>query len=107
MEINGLPLDSAGVRYTEVVVRGTMQWEGGYTGGGLLALAEDDAKGQVAQIVKDLPEGPFELLYRVPKRDRELRNKLYFWNTTGIPFRLEGLEILVMRHRMLTERAPR
>ncbi|HRH69088.1 MAG TPA: glycosyltransferase family 39 protein [Flavobacteriales bacterium] len=98
LEIDGLPLEANGLRYADVEVRGTIHWEGGYSGGGILALAENDSTGQLGQLNKDLPEGPFALEFRVPARTKGVHRKLYFWNTTGSSFRLEGLEVVVKHH---------
>ncbi len=98
LEIDGLPLEARGLRYADVHVKGTVHWDGDYAGGGVLALAENDSTGQLGQVNKDLPEGPFELHYRIPARAPGVRRKLYFWNTTGKPFRLEGLEVVVQHH---------
>jgi len=98
LEIDGLPLDARGLRYADVEVSGTIHWDGDYSGGGTLALAENDSTGQISQETKDLLEGPFTLHYRVPARAHGVKRKLYLWNTTGKTFRLERLEVVVKHY---------
>ena len=98
IEIDGLPLDAKGLRYADIDVRGTIHWEGGYSGGCIIALAEDDSTGQIGQTKNELPEGPFSFNYWIPARAKGVKRKLYFWNSSAKSFRMEGLEVVVKHH---------
>jgi len=99
LEIDGLPINTLpGATHTEVVVRGTIHWEQGYTDGGELILSEDDAEQQITLLPRSLGEGPFEHRYSVLTHQQPTRNKLFFSNGSGNGFELEGFEISVKQY---------
>lgn len=67
-------------------------------GGSRLVMSENDARGQVNYLPRDLSQGAFEIIYTIPSRTDAIENKLFFWNKEGIPFRLDRFEIEVRRY---------
>lgn len=101
-EVDGLP-EVAGVplSYLELKVKGSIQWEGGYDGGAVLALSENDGDAQVFQENKELGEGQFDMTYRLAPIGPGTTRKLFIENGSGRSFLLDGLELLVTRYSPL------
>jgi hypothetical protein len=95
MELRELPTYGKDVLRAEVILRGIFRGEG--DGEVLLMLGEDDDERQIALTERLIPDGPFELVFPVPRRPPAVRNTLFVWNRSGAPFSLNGLEVEVRR----------
>lgn len=99
MEIDSLPIyGSAGTEHVQLIVKGNITWEPGYSGGGELLFSENENEQQVTLIPVQLGEGPFEAQFNLLPNDRITRNKLFLANSSGVGFKLEGFEIFVKRY---------
>lgn len=98
MEMEDLPVHPPDLKYAEVIVSGTLAQEPGHEGSFSFAVSQDLGDQQSDFMQQRIQPGPFKVVFKLPAFDPDTRNKLYLENNTGSPFRLEELEVLVVRH---------
>ena len=98
-EIDGLPVDVPGMLYAELLISGSIAWEGERKYATDLIFTEDAIGDQLSYWSSTLEEGPFTIRLRIPPRNGIARNKLYFWNLSGAGFRLQDLQLSLVVHR--------
>ena len=96
MELLDLPLGSKDMYYAELVVSGEAFLEGNGDATELV-FTEESAEGRLSYWSEKLANGTFEHRFRVPPRAADVRNKLYLWNRSGQPFRMNDLRLSVVR----------
>jgi hypothetical protein len=96
MELLDLPLGSKDMYYAELVVSGEAFLEGNGDATELV-FTEESAEGRLSYWSEKLANGTFEHRFRVPPRAADVRNKLYLWNRSGQPFRMNDLRLKVVR----------
>ncbi|MEZ4808012.1 MAG: hypothetical protein R2815_11170 [Flavobacteriales bacterium] len=96
-EIFGIPCDTIGLLFAEVIVSGDFMTD---EAGARVhcVMTEHDLTGQLDYWSHDLSPGPFEITYRIPPRSADVTNKLHFWNEGGAPFCIDSLMISVRKH---------
>ncbi|MFZ1333317.1 MAG: glycosyltransferase family 39 protein [Flavobacteriales bacterium] len=98
-EIDDLPIyGSSETTHVQLIVKGNITWEPGYDGGGEILFSENADDEQITLLPHPLGEGPFEVQFNLLPNDRITRNKLFFANTSGHGFELEGFEISVKQY---------
>jgi hypothetical protein len=96
MELLDLPLGSKDMYYAELVFSGEAFLEGNGDATELV-FTEESAEGRLSYWSEKLANGTFEHRFRVPPRAADVRNKLYLWNRSGQPFRMNDLRLKVVR----------
>ena len=94
LELDDLPLSTPGSSFEGVAVNGEFTREG--DGQTYLVFTEEDASGKLSYWTEELVNGKFEHFCRVPQRGVGVRNKLYIWNRSGLPFRIKDLEVALV-----------
>lgn len=98
-EISDLPVDLPGMLYSEVLITGTIAWQGERKEATNLIFAEQAQSGQLSYWSTTLEEGAFSIRLRIPPRIGTAQNKLYFWNLSGANFTLQDFTIQRVVHR--------
>lgn len=98
-EIDGLSVDVPGMLYAELLISGSMAWDGERKDATNLIFTEEAASGNLSYWSTTLEEGPFNIRLRIPPRNGVARNKLYIWNLSGSGFRLSDFELKLIVHR--------
>jgi hypothetical protein len=98
-EVNDLPVDVPGMLYAELLITGSITWDGERKDATNLVFTEDAAHGQLSYWSNTLEEGPFSIRMRIPPRNGAVRNKLYVWNLSGTGFKLRDLQLGLAVHR--------
>ena len=103
LEVTSVVTTDEDLLYTDLRVRGSATFRSDADSTVQLIFTENDPTGTINYSVRVLQNGPFDVIYRVPKRATNVANKVYLWNLAAISIRIEGLEISVDR----TLREPR
>jgi hypothetical protein len=99
MELSAFPLNGPGAVMTALTVSGTFRWEGEPGDGLNLVFSEEEDGIKLSYWPEKVAEGEFSFTFHAPARSSKATNKLYFWNTTGKPFRVEGFSVQATRYR--------
>jgi hypothetical protein len=92
-------VDVPGMLYAELLITGSITWDGERKDATNLVFTEDAAHGQLSYWSNTLEEGPFSIRMRIPPRNGAVRNKLYLWNLSGTGFKLRDLQLGLAVHR--------
>jgi hypothetical protein len=98
-EVDGLPVDVPGMVYAELLISGTLAWDGDRKDNTNLIFSEDTPSGNLSYWSIPLDPGAFNIRLRIPPRNGIARNKLYIWNLAGSGFRLSNFELKLIVHR--------
>jgi len=98
MELSAFPLNGPGVVMTELTISGSFRWDGEPGDGLNLVFSEEEDGIKLSYWPEKLVEGEFAFTFHAPARSNKATNKLYFWNSTGKPFRVEGLKVEATRY---------
>ncbi|MEO8590297.1 MAG: glycosyltransferase family 87 protein [Flavobacteriales bacterium] len=97
IEITLPRFDDPDLLYVDLVVKGTLEWNGDVGNNAELVFTEENSAGRSIYWSRSVTNGGFSIHYRLPGRDIGMRSTLYMWNRSGLGFRLSDFRVETTR----------